>query len=172
MNQRVFVAAALASAIALVGCHREQAHGNDGATVDTNAVVEQLRRDEAQWVADWTARDADRVLAHYADGATLMVSGAGRLTGDRIRAAVSEMVGDPNFQIQFAPDQIGVGASGDLAYTRGTYSLRTTNPQTRQPQTEAGNYLSIYRRQSDGSWKSVEDIVSAGAPAATPGPAG
>lgn len=168
MKTSAFAAAALASAIALAGCHREEAHHNDSTAVDTGAVADQLRRDEAQWVADWTSRDADRVLAHYAADATLMVTGAPRLTGEQIRSAVTELVEDPNFQIQFAPDQVAVAASGDLAYTRGTYSLRTTNPRTRQPQTENGNYIAVYRRQQDGSWKAVEDIVSAGAPAAAP----
>ena len=172
MKTSVFAAAALASAIALAGCHREEARHRDAESVDTAAIADQLRRDEAQWVADWAARDADRVMSHYAEGATLMVTGAPRMTGDQIRSAVTAMVQDPNFQLQFGPDQVAVAASGDLAYARGTYTLRTTNAQTRQPQTETGNYIAVYRRHEDGSWKAVEDIVSAGPPAAAPAPAG
>ena len=168
MKMSVFAAAALASALALAGCYREEAHRNDTAAVDTDAVAEQLRRDEAQWVADWASRDSNRVLAHYADGATMMVTGAPRLAGDQLRSTVEAMVADPNLELRFAPDRIVVASSGDLAYARGTYSLRTTNVRTRQPQTETGNYVVVYRRQPDGSWKAAEDIVSAGPPPAAP----
>jgi ketosteroid isomerase-like protein len=61
-------------------------------------------------------------------------------------------------------DRIQVAASGDLAYTRGHYSMTMTDPVSRKPAASGGSYLTVWRRQADGGWKAVEDFV-------TPGPA-
>ena len=39
-----------------------------------------------------------------------------------------------------------------------------TDPATKKPKTENGSYLTVYKKQPDGSWKAIEDFV-------TPGPA-
>jgi len=33
-----------------------------------------------------------------------------------------------------------------------------TNPQTKQAENAAGTYLTVFRKQADGSWKAVEDF--------------
>ena len=38
---------------------------------------------------------------------------------------------------------------------------------TKQPKTEVGSYLTVYRKAADGSWKAVEDFTSPG-PAVVP----
>ena len=43
-----------------------------------------------------------------------------------------------------------------------------TDPATKQAKTENGTYVTVYRKQDDGSWKAVEDAVIPGAPAAAP----
>lgn len=51
---------------------------------------------------------------------------------------------------------VGVAASGDLGYTWG--EMRAPGPGDGKPM---GYYLRIWRRQADGSWKLVLDLVSA-----------
>jgi ketosteroid isomerase-like protein len=70
----------------------------------------------------------------------------------------------PDLKVQFASDRIQVAASGDLAYTRGHYTMTMTDPATRKPAASGGSYLTVWRKQADGGWKAVEDFV-------TPGPA-
>jgi ketosteroid isomerase-like protein len=60
---------------------------------------------------------------------------------------------------------VEVARSGDLAYTRGAYQLSFKSPQGTQV-TDQGKYLTVYRRQPDGSWKAVEDIFNSDLPAA------
>jgi uncharacterized protein (TIGR02246 family) len=161
------IVAMLGAAALLAGCERGETQPEADA-VNTNAIAEQIRAEEAQWVQDWASRDANRVMAHYSDDATVMA--AGRLSGAaQIRSVVAAMVQDPNLDMRFTPDRVEVSASGDMAYARGTYSLRTTDPRTRRPRIEAGNYLTIFRRQADGSWKATEDIIAAGPAGASGG---
>jgi hypothetical protein len=36
--------------------------------------------------------------------------------------------------------------------------LTVSNPKTKKPITDKGNFLTLYRKQSDGSWKATEDF--------------
>jgi ketosteroid isomerase-like protein len=56
-------------------------------------------------------------------------------------------------------------ASGNLAYTFGGYELVSKTKDGLRDSTQYGNYVSIWKRKKDGSWRYVFD---AGNP--TPGP--
>jgi len=56
-------------------------------------------------------------------------------------------------------------ASGTLAYTFGGYELVSKTKDGLRDSTQYGNYVSIWRRKKDGSWRYVLDT---GSP--TPGP--
>jgi ketosteroid isomerase-like protein len=150
---------ALAAAAAVGGCTQQS---NTSAPADTKAIADQIRASEAQWVKDYAAHDVGKALAHYAPDAALMPSGMKRMTDTgSIEAGLKGLVGDPNFQLSFAPEKVEVAASGDLAYTRGTYTLRMSDPKTHQPMTETGSYITTYKKQTDGSWKAEDDMVAA-----------
>jgi ketosteroid isomerase-like protein len=51
-----------------------------------------------------------------------------------------------------------VAGSGDLGYRPGTFKITYTNPQTKQAENSAGTYLTVFRKQADGSWKMVADF--------------
>lgn len=165
MTRSSLLAAAASPLLLLAGCHHFADHHHHHA--DSAAIEAQLRSGEQQWVADWASHDVNRIVAHYAADGTLLAPGMARMTGaDQIRAGATQLLQDPNFQLRFTADKVDVAESGDLAYTRGTYSMRATDPATHQASTETGNYVTTYRRQDDGSWKAVDDIAAPGAPAA------
>jgi ketosteroid isomerase-like protein len=58
--------------------------------------------------------------------------------------------------MSLASDRIEV--SGDLAFARGHYADRYTDPKANQVRSEAGTFLMIYKKQDDGSWKIIEDF--------------
>ena len=143
---------------------------NQGApTVDTAAIANQLRQAETRWNQAYAAHDAAALAGAYADDAALANPGSPLVTGiEAIRRETAAFAADPNLRVQFASDRIEVAASGDLAYTRGHYTLTMTDPATRAPATSTGNYLTVWRRQSDDSWKAVEDFITPGPAAAAP----
>jgi ketosteroid isomerase-like protein len=57
--------------------------------------------------------------------------------------------------LDWEPTYADVSASGDLGYTTGPFSRKDNSPQP-QP-TRYGFYFSIWKKQSDGSWKVALD---------------
>ena len=49
---------------------------------------------------------------------------------------------------------------GDLAYVRGTYTMTLHPDGAPEPVEDAGKYLEIRRKQSDGSWLYVADMFN------------
>ena len=86
-------------------------------TADTHdADVKAIQDNEAQWNQDWAAKDQDKIMAHYADDAILIISGSPSSSGkEAIRTALKPMVADPALSHQenhFRPT--AVGRLGDL----------------------------------------------------------
>ena len=84
------------------------------------------------------------------------------------RAITKEQVADPGMKFSVGDEAIEVAASGDLAVWRATYSYTFTDPKTKQPKTEVGNWVVMWKRGSDGAMKETWSVVS-DTPAAAPG---
>ena len=151
----------LALALALIGCAglssaasaqhaRHRGHGT---------IEDAIRALETRWNADWARHDAARIAAYYTDDAVLMAGGERASGIAAIRRSVRQMTSDPAVSLRFHADRVVVAASGELAYSQGTYTLHLTNPQTHQPIDDHGSYVTTYRRQADGSWKAIDDIA-------------
>lgn len=169
MKQAVTVTAALALCAGLVACnYANGGNGNAAAPADTKAAEQAVKDVEAASLADWKAKRADGVASHYASDATFYISGQTPMAGAaHIQPAVAGMLKDANFSLDYTNGQTMVAASGDMAYTKGTYHVTYTDPKTKQKATEDGNYVTVFRKQGDGSWKIVEDAAVPGkAPAA------
>ena len=110
------------------------------------------------------ARDLERTVAFYAADARLLPAAAPIISGrDAIRAEWTELYAIPAFASIATLAEVTVAASGDLAYTRGSYETRMTG-QDGKPVTEKGKYVTIWRRQADGSWLIVVDIYNTDTP--------
>lgn len=60
-------------------------------------------------------------------------------------------INDSSFTITWEPMGGDVSESGDMGFTYGTYLLKT------DVEKQEGTYITIWRRQKDGSWKYVLD---------------
>lgn len=149
----------LVATAALAGCQQ------DAKPVDTAQIEAQLRQTEEKWNAAYAARDGTAVANFYSDDAALANPFAPLSTGkEAIAKDNMAFAADPNMSVEFASDRVQVAASGDMAYTRGHYTMTMTDPETKKPVTSKGNYLTVWQKQADGSWRAVEDFI-------TPGPA-
>jgi len=168
MRKVTGIAIAASALVLLSGCDRAERADNAQAQItDTAAVEQQLRDIETRWMGDYNARNVDALAAYYADDAALANPGAALATdATSRRAGITQVVADPSLKHEFAADRVQVAKSGELAYSRGHFTMQTTDPATKKPKTETGTYLTVWRKQADGSWKAVEDAVIPGAPAA------
>jgi ketosteroid isomerase-like protein len=144
-----------------IGC--TQTPATAPAPADTRAADEKAIRDsEVAWGNDYAAKDLDKILAHYADTASVLMPDTAIMTGkDAIRAGLKDGIADPKFSLALATSKVEVSTAGDLAYSQGTYTYTGTDPKTKKLMTEKGKYVEVYRKQPDGSWKIVEDINNA-----------
>lgn len=149
---------ALAAAATLSGCQQ-------APRVDTAQIEQQLRQNEERWNEAYAARDPAALAGMYADDATIANPEMPLASGkEAIERDTKAFAADPNLSVEFESDRVQVAASGEMAYTRGHYTLTMTDPATKQPHRSKGNYLTVWRKQADGSWRAVEDFI-------TPGPA-
>lgn len=142
---------------------------NQSAADTREADMKAIKDNEAQWSQDFASKDPEKLAAHYADDAVLMGPGMPASSGkDAIRKTLKEMVSDPALSIKFQPSKVEVGKAGDLAYTQGSYTMTMTDPHSKQVVNDHGSYVTIYRKQADGSWKAVADIATSETPAVAP----
>ena len=141
----------------LTGC--SQSAAPDTRDADARA----LRDGEvAAFVKDWGGKDADRIAAHYTDDGNVMIPNAPVMTGKAaIAKSMKDALADPNWSLALQPVQVEVSKGGDLGYTRGTYVLTATDTASKKAATEKGRFVTIFRKEADGSWKVVEDINNA-----------
>lgn len=65
---------------------------------------------------------------------------------------------DSSYTLKWEPKSGMVAASGELGYTYGIYVLRPSTKDT----LIYGNYVSIWKKQSDGNWKFILDSGNEG----------
>ena len=165
MKKLAMLCAATAIAFATIACNQTPPD-----TRDADAAA--IKAFEAQWNQDWAAKDADKMAAHYADDAVLMVPGGPSTSGkDAILASLKQMVSDPAISLTFAASKVEVAKSGDVGWTQGSYQLTLTDPMSKQVIHDHGSYVTTYRKQADGSWKAVADIATSEVPPPMPAPA-
>jgi len=125
------------------------------ATVAAAEPVEKLKAALIQADLDFAAETArsglDGFVAHLA-GHVLQFAEKGRLltSRDQVRQSMKPAFDKPGFQLNWKPLGAEVAASGDLGYTWGEYEM--------VPAGRRGHYLTIWRRQKDGTWKVTADV--------------
>ena len=170
MRKAVHALAGLAAFAALGGCNEPAANQEEGGGAanasanagagDAKAAVEQV---EQAVLEAFQAKDLNRLAGYYGEDATVMMAGqAPAKGGEEIKKSLAGFMSDPNFSLSFDNESTRIAGSGDLAYTRGTYTVSYTNPQTKQKQSERGSYVSVFEKAADGSWKIIEDIATPG----------
>jgi len=143
------------------------------APPDTHAAdVQAIRDAETAWVQAFATKDADKASSFYAADATVLLPNAPAFSNHgAIKDAMKPMLDDPNFKVTFSATRVDVAKSGDLAYTQGPYTMTMTNPATKKPIDDRGKYLTVWKKQADGSWKAVEDTFMTDRPLAAAKPA-
>ena len=135
---------------------------NPNAQTIKNSVTETetdaVNRTAEEILAAFEAKDAAKVNSYYAPDAVIATA-PGRPAakdGRAVSKAIKDDIADPNFKMSLSNEKTEV--SGDMAYRRGTFKITATNPQTKQAMHSEGTYLTVFRKQADGSWKTVEDF--------------
>ena len=145
--------------LALAGCQK-------APTVDLAAFETKAKADVRTWLASYNSGDVETIVAMYADDAILMAPGYPAAVGhDAIRELITtDSAGARAAGVTLnAVDNDTVGASGDLAWHSGSYTVND-NAGTA---VDSGNYMEV-QQNIDGKWLIIRDIYNSDRPKAPP----
>jgi len=135
-------------------------------TVDVEQQKTALMEADHAWAQ--TTTDPEKLTSYFAADGVLSPQGMPASVGhDAIKQSVTGMMAMPGFALTWEASKADVGASGDLGYTAGSYTV-TVNNAAGTPVTEKGKYVTVWKKQADGTWKVEQDIFNADAPPPPP----
>jgi ketosteroid isomerase-like protein len=124
------------------------------------ATADDLRQLEAELMKAAAEKGADGYMSYYADEAVEVPNGAAAIHGKANIAKDMGFLNDKKNELVWRPVYADISSSGDLGYTSGTFEFRSQD-KNGKPTVDYGNYTSIWKKQSDGSWKVVLDMGNA-----------
>jgi len=117
----------------------------------------------ARFAAALTKSDTAGMMSVYSDDAVIMMSGAkmtqGRAANAQMFAGMFAGISIP--QAKFTTTD--VLTSGDYAIETGTYAF-TIQPKKGKAMADVGKYLTVWKKQADGSYKIIRDIANSDIP--------
>lgn len=106
-------------------------------------------------------------IAFADSGVVKLNDGAFPILGkEALTKVYSKMKPPYSFTLQWEPVKVEVAESADLAYDYGNWEMKTKT-QAGKDTSYYGNYMTVWKKQKDGSWKYVIDGGNS-----TPKPAG
>jgi len=103
------------------------------------------------------AKDLEKCVSLYQDDAVVFAPGMPAVVGkDNIRKFMSGLVNAPGLQISVHVASVDVARSGDIAIDRGTVDSTVTDKK-RKAETQTVEYVLVWKKQADGSWKIAAD---------------
>ena len=138
--------------ITMAGCNMQK--------VDTKAEGEKVMQASREWSQTASAGNVEKVLNYWADNAFVISSGQPVLKcKNQIRQMVEGSFKTPGFHISWQPLSVEVSQSGDMAYLIEKSEI-TVNDSLGKAITTHYNGVTVWKKQTDGSWKNVADIAA------------
>ena len=138
--------------ITLLSCQQQD--------IDTKSEGEKLMQISREWSQAAASRDIEKVLSYWSEDAILISAGQPPLKGKQaIRQMVESSFNDSSFQISWEPESAEISKSGDLGYLIEKTKIQMTD-STGSSVTQHFNAVTIWKKQADGGWKNVVDMMS------------
>lgn len=135
-------------------------------SIDLEAVKSELIARDAAWAEAYAAADnkPDAFVAVCEDAVRLLAPDMPLADGkNATRAAIEQVESLPGIEVGWSPSLADVSEGGDLGYTIGAYFMNMDGPEGGRIRID-GKYLTVWRRQADGSWKVTADMFNPNAP--------
>jgi uncharacterized protein (TIGR02246 family) len=149
---------AIAVAVASIAFARANKLRSPASASETLADVRQaIDKGNAQWSEGWAKGDAAMVASIFADDG-VQLAGSGKIVKGRQqimeRQKAAMQGADPGVKVTVTT--VNVWLDGDTAYETGKYKYEYT--EKGKPGVDEGRYVTIWKRQKDGSWKLTMDM--------------
>jgi len=113
---------------------------------------------EARFAKDVAARGGAAFADWFAEDGVSLGNGAAPHIG-KVAIAKSANWSPKDYQLTWTPTDAMMGPSGDMGYTWGHYEGHSKDANG-NPLTTTGRYITMWRKEADGSWKVVLDAGS------------
>jgi len=149
------LAVAVLAAASLSSLHAQMFTGKAKAVADADKA----------WSVAGHALDLDKLMSFFAPDAVVMAANAPVATTHEQMAAVYKTVlSIPGVDFSWHAQHVDVAASGDMAFSDGTYSIRYKGADGKEVE-DKGKYITIWRLNKAGEWKVIRDIFNSDLPA-------
>ena len=116
-----------------------------------------IDKGNGQWVEAWDKADASLIASLFAaDGVMLGRNGKFFKGPDQVLERMKKVFEATGKGVKATVTTVDLWLDGSTAYETGTYSYKSQ--QDGKPVNEEGRYVTIWKRQSDGSWKIASDM--------------
>jgi ketosteroid isomerase-like protein len=148
MKKKGFIALTL---LAITGCNQ---------AIDTKTEGEKLMQVSREWSKSAVERNVEKTVSYWSEDAIVLSAGQPDLKGKKaIRQMVEGSFNIPGFQISWEPKSAEISKSGDIGYLIEDTHI-TANDSTGKPVTKYYKSVTVWKKQTDGSWKNVVDVMS------------
>ena len=113
---------------------------------------------EARFAKDVLQRGGAAFGEWFAEDGIELSNGQAPVVG-RVAILKADNWSPKEYQLSWTPTDAMMGPSGDMGYTWGHYEGHSKDANG-NPVTTSGRYLTIWRKQANGSWKVVLDSGS------------
>ena len=154
MTRRWYLTVALLCGLAS-GCAAAERSAD---AIDLAAEHQAVMAADRAFDKETAARGVDGWVDWFAEDGTMFPSTGKAVGHEAIREAMASTFAVPGNRLTWRPISAEVSASGDLAYTIGRWEMLVTDDSGMEKSAGTGNYVTIWRKQADGSWKVAVDI--------------
>jgi ketosteroid isomerase-like protein len=122
-----------------------------------HVTADTLKQLEGEFMKAAADRGSQGYLSYYAEESVELPNGGPIIQGKTNIAPGMGFLDNKNNRLIWTPVGADISASGDLGYTYGNYEFHSKNKEGKET-VDYGKYTSIWKRQTDGSWKVVLDM--------------
>ncbi len=117
---------------------------------------------DAAWLKVYQAKDLAKSVEFCDEQGSMLAPNAPIAVGkDAIAKLIAEDFAHDN--IEWHANKVGVSRSGDLGYTSGATGM-TFKDASGKTVVYKGKYLTVWKKQADGSWKVLYDMFNSDMP--------
>lgn len=127
-------------------------------------LAEAVRTADQDWLKVFAAKNLDKSVAFFDEKGAMLASNAPIADSkEAISKLLTGFFALPDLKISWHVDRADVARSGDLGYTSGAYEM-TFKDATGKPLSDKGKYVTVWKKQKDGTWKVLLDIFNTDLP--------
>jgi ketosteroid isomerase-like protein len=151
------------SCVVIIAALSVSANGNQEDPEEVKNAIEEAFENYGKSVVE---ADVDTFLAIHTENAIKMGAGRPPMIMDASFRGKLEKGWSRKDVIEFKVEIDEVEMFGDFAYAMGSYFKKTIFNGSEEVVPEEGKFLTVFKKQSDGSWKIYRDSFSSNTPPA------